>query len=317
MKAITYGAFGDIDVLELSSIELPSPSHDAVQVRVVAASLNPIDGKIRRGELKLMSGSHFPKIAGQDFSGVVVAVGREVTTFAVGDEVYGCCRGMKDGALAELVNAPAAFVAKKPPTLDHLTAASVPIVAQAAMQSLAGVAHVRAGTRVLVNGCTGGVGLYALQLAKRMGAEVTGVCGTSGVELAREYGASTVIDYTKEDVLASGREFDALLELSGRLPFDRAHAVLAHHATYVDFSPSPAGIVGNTLANPFRDQKHKFVMTESRTADLDSLRAAFESGELRPAPVRVFAFEDFREAYRLVEKGSVLGKVVLKVGGAS
>lgn len=133
------------------------------------------------------------------------------------------------------------------------------------------------------------------------------------VELARKYGAASVVDYKKSDILESGLHFDALLDLSGRLPFDRAHVILADHGVYLDLSPSPAAIVGNAIANPFRNHKHKFVMTESRTKDLDTLRGWFDSRELQPAPVRAFALADFREAFALVEKGSVFGKLVVRV----
>jgi NADPH:quinone reductase-like Zn-dependent oxidoreductase len=313
MKAITYNEFGGIDRLALADLPDPQVEKGHLLVRVHAASINPIDGKIRRGQLKLMSGTHFPKTVGSDFAGVVTEVGAGVEGFSVGDAVYGCMDSMKHGSLCELISVPPAVLSRKPASLDFVAAAAVPIVAQAALQAMRDVAAVKPETRVLVNGCTGGVGLYALQIASQMGAQVTGVCGAAGLAIAHSFGARDVIDYRRESIGQSGQRFDVLLELSGKLPFSESHDLLEAHGIYIDIEPSPAGLVGNTLANPFRAQKHRFLMTTSKTADLDELAQGFDRGTLRTTPTTAFDLADFRDAFTLAEKGGVIGKVVVRL----
>jgi NADPH:quinone reductase-like Zn-dependent oxidoreductase len=314
MKAITYDAFGGLDVLRATDLPLPSASKGHVLVRVQAVSINPIDGKLRRGELKLMSGTRFPKTIGSDFAGVVEAVGADVHGLAVGDAVYGASGSVKEGTLAEVVSVPAGVVAKRPASLDAATAASIPIVALAALQTLRDTAGVKAGARVLINGATGGVGLYAIQLAKAMGAHVTAVAGTDGIDIARSFGADVVVDYKTTPITTLTETFDAILELSGRLAFNAADKLLADAGVYVDFEPSPVSIIGNTLANPFRSHKHKFALTAATTADLEDLARRFDAGTLRAAPTRLFPFDEFRAAFAAAEKGGVVGKVVVGLG---
>lgn len=266
--------------------------------------------------MKLIAGGHFPKRPGLDFSGVVEAVGDAVSDLVPGDEVFGAARSMSEGAFAEHVLVHARAIAKKPSTLDHATAAAVPTVAIAALQSLRNIVKVAQGDRILVNGCTGGVGIFAIQLAKRAGAHVTGVAGSAGLELARELGADEVVDYKKASIARGGGRFRAILELSGRLPFENAHAILDPDGLYVDFSPSPASLIGNALANPFRSHKHVFAMTAATRADLDEIAGLLAANALRPPPVRVFTLEDFRSAFELAESGAVIGKVVVAIGHA-
>jgi NADPH:quinone reductase-like Zn-dependent oxidoreductase len=316
MKALQFHEYGDRSVMRLEDVAEPAaPRAGEVRVRVHASSINPIDGKIRRGELKLIAGGHFPKRPGLDFSGVVEALGDGVGAYQVGDSVFGAARGMSDGAMVEVINVPASGIARKPRTLDHATAAGVPTVAIGALQSLRDLAKVAKGDAILINGCTGGVGLFALQLAKRMGAIVTGVCSTDGVALASSLGADEVIDFKTQSALAIGKRFRAILELSGKLPFDEAHALLDDHGRYVDFSPSPAALIGNTLANPFRSHKHLFAMTAATQADLASLAASIDGGELRAAPTTVFSIEKYADAYARAESGGVTGKIVLALRG--
>lgn len=313
MKAVLYNAYGARDMLGMHEIADPgSPPRGDVLVRVMASSINPVDGKVRRGELKLIAGGHFPKRPGLDFSGIVEALGEGVTGLAVGDPVFGGARSMSEGAFAERILAHAASIARKPATLDHATAAGVPTVAIAALQSLRDIVKVKPGDRILVNGCTGGVGLFALQLAKRAGAQVFGVCGADGIALAREFGADDIVDYRSGDLARLG-EFRAILELSGRLAFEAAEGMLQENGLYVDFSPSPGAIIGNAVANPLRRHKHVFAMTTAKSADLQMLAAQIDAGELRAAPTQTFEFDRFAEAFAAAEGGGVKGKVVVRI----
>jgi NADPH:quinone reductase-like Zn-dependent oxidoreductase len=314
MKALTYHSYGDRSVLALEDLPDPgAPRSGDVRVRVHSSSVNPVDGKVRRGELKLIAGGHFPKRPGLDFSGEVQAIGEDVSGVAVGDAVYGAARSMSEGAFAEYALVHATAIAKQPSKIDQCTAAGVPTVAIAALQALRDIVKVSVGDRILVNGCTGGVGIFAMQLAKRAGAIVTGVCGTEGVALARELGADEVADYKRGAVLGDNTKYRGILELSGKLSFDAAQESLDEHGLYVDFSPSPAALIGNTLANPFRSKKHVFAMTAAKTADLEFIAREIDDGRLRPAPARVFPLERFADAFALAEGGGVLGKVVVRV----
>ncbi|MBY0502806.1 MAG: NAD(P)-dependent alcohol dehydrogenase [Bryobacteraceae bacterium] len=314
MKAVVYNAYGGREVLALEDLPEPGePGAGELRIRVLAASVNPVDRKVREGQLKLIAGRHFPKRPGLDFCGIVEAVGEGVSGYHPGDVVFGGAGSMSEGAFAEYVLVKTTSVAQKPASLDDATAAGVPVVAIAALQALRDLAKVRPGNRVLVNGCTGGVGLFALQLAKQFGAIVTGVCGTDGVSLARQFGATEVIDYKKTPVSELPSKFQAILELSGKLAFNDAENLLEEGGLYVDFSPSPAALIGNMIANPFRHHKHVFAMTAAKTPDLNWLSEQIDAGELRPAPTVVYPLERFLEAFTHAESGGAIGKTVVEL----
>jgi NADPH:quinone reductase-like Zn-dependent oxidoreductase len=313
MRTITYERFGGPEVLTLSDVAPPSHRKSHLVVRVHAVSINPLDGKIRRGEARLLSGAKFPKTSGLDFAGVVEQVGEGVSGFRIGDDVFGGLGSFKEGYLAELISVPASIVAKKPKSLDDVGAAAVAVVGLAAQAAVRDAARVKAGDQVLINGCTGGMGLYAIQLCKRAGAHVTGVCGTDGVAMAREFGADTVVDYRRESIIASGKTFDAVIELSARLAFSEARVLLKDKGVYVDLEPGPTKLARAALLNPFRAQKHRFVITKSTTADLEALGRHFAAGELRAGPTQVFALSEYRRAFEVAEQGGLVGKVVLRL----
>lgn len=314
MKAVVYRDYGGRDVLGIEDVPDPgAPATGELRVRVHASSINPVDAKVRRGELKLIAGGRFPKRPGLDFSGVVEAVGPGVIGISVGDAVFGGARSMSEGAMAEHVLVKAAAVAAKPGQLDHAQAAAVPTVAIAALQVLRDIVHVSDRDHVIVNGCTGGVGLFAMQMAKRAGARVTGVCGADGVATARAFGADEVIDYRNSILTGITPPASAILELSGRLDFGAAVPLLADGGRYIDFSPSPAAIIANAIANPFRRKKHVLAMTAARTADLSRIAADIDAGILVAAPTRIFPLDRFAEAFELAERGGVIGKIVLQI----
>lgn len=313
MKTITYAGFGGADVLTLSEAAPPPVRKNHLLVRVHAVSINPLDGKIRRGELRVLSGTRFPKTPGLDFAGVVEQVGEGVSGFRIGDAVFGGQGSFKEGFLAERISVPAGIVAKKPKSLDDVGAAAVAVVGLAAQAAVLDAARVKAGDHVLINGCTGGMGPYAIQLARRAGAHVTGVCSTDGVAMAREFGAHTVLDYRRDSILESGRTFDAVIDLSARLSFSEARVLLKDKGVYVEVEPFPAKLARAVLLNPFRAHQHRFLFTKCTTAGLEALGRHFEAGELRPSPTQVFALSEYRRAFEVAEKGGLLGKVVLRL----
>ncbi|MCP3140324.1 NAD(P)-dependent alcohol dehydrogenase [Pyxidicoccus xibeiensis] len=314
MQTVTYSRFGSPDVLTLSDVAPPSPRGGHLVVRVRAVSINPLDGKLRRGDARLLSGTKFPKTPGLDFAGVVEQVGPGVSGFQVGDDVFGGLGSFKEGYLSERISVPARVVAKLPKSLDYVGAAAIAVVGLAA-QTAVQVARIKAGDHVLINGASGGLGPYALQLAKGAGAHVTAVSGTDGVALARELGADTVVDYRRESITASGRTFDAVLELSGRLPFSQARGLLKPRGVYVDFEPGPTKLIGAGLQNPFRSHQHRFVITRATTAALEALGRHLDAGQLRPGPTRVFELSEYRRAFEVAEQGGQVGKVVIRLEG--
>jgi NADPH:quinone reductase-like Zn-dependent oxidoreductase len=317
MNAITFSHFGGPDVLELTRKEAPRLGSLDLLVRVRAVSVNPLDGKIRRGELRLLSGARFPKTPGIDFAGIVEAVGAQVTGFGIGDRVFGYPGSMRNGTLSELISVPAASAAKIPPALDEVGAASVAMVGLAALQAFRDVAQVAAGERVLVNGATGGVGLVLLQLARLRGAHVTATASTKGVPVARQFGAEKVVDYRSEAIVDGRERFDVVFDPSTKLPFAAARRLLGARGRYVGFEPSPLSLIESVLSNPFRGQKHLFLIAKPSTRDLAELARLIDAREIVLPPVESFDLSDARRAFERAERGGVIGKIVVQIPSAS
>lgn len=311
MQAITYDRFGGPEVLEVRELPEPEPGQGEVRVRVRAASINPVDGKFRRGELTFLSGRRFPKRVGGDLAGVVDAVGPGVTAWRVGDEVFGMVAGMKGGAYAESVVTRAELLVAKPPGVTFEQSASIPVVALAALLGLRDAGRTRAGARVLINGAAGGVGVFAVQVAKLLGAHVTATASGEGLALVRELGADRVLDYREVDVTGEPERYDVIFELSGRLSFAKARAILEPGGRFVDPTPTPKSILGSVLANPFRSQKHAILMGKPSPEALQWIAERVGDGRLRPVVARSFALTDVQKATRFAEQGGVPGKVVL------
>jgi len=313
MKAVTMSKYGGPEVLEVTELPLPEPKKGQLRVKVKAASINPIDGKIRQGQMKMITGSRFPKQVGGDFAGVVDAVGEGVTRFKAGDEVFGMCPGFGGGAYAEYALSTDSALGLKPPEISFEQAASLPVVTLAARVGVRDVGKVQKGTRILINGCTGGVGLIALQIAKHLGAHVTGTCSKAGLSIARENGADEIFDYREVDVTKRPERYDVIYDLAGTLPFPKARALLTPGGLFVDPTPAPGTLIQSFLFNPFRAQKHKFVLASPSVELMDWMREGLAKGQLKPVINRVFKLSEVQEATRYAERGGVIGKVILSV----
>ncbi|HEY2713480.1 MAG TPA: NAD(P)-dependent alcohol dehydrogenase [Chthoniobacterales bacterium] len=325
MKAITYCDYGSPDVLKVEEIEKPSPADDQVLVRVRAASINPLDWHMMEGTpyvLRLQAGLRKPKSMrlGVDFAGTVEAVGKDVTDFKVGDEVF----GGRDGALAEYVCPRASrAIVHKPANISFEQAASVPIAAVTALQSLRDKAHVQPGQHVLINGASGGVGTFAVQLGKYLGAEVTGVCSTRNLELVRSLGADHVIDYTKEDFTKNGQHYDVILDLVGTQPLSWFRPALKPKGICVLIGgggPNEGRWIGPMarpvkalLLSPFVSQQFVMFIAQLKKEDLTLLSDLMQSGKVRPVVDRTFKLDQAAEAMRYLEKGHARGKVIVAV----
>jgi NADPH:quinone reductase-like Zn-dependent oxidoreductase len=321
MKAIVAERFGRPDALELRDVEDPVIDDDQVLVRVHASSMNPVDWYRVTGPYFM----RFPRQlrrpssreVGSDLAGRVEAVGSDVTSFQPGDEVY----GVGVGAWAEHAPARGIRLARKPANLSFEEAAAVPIAAITALQALRDKGRVQPGQRVLINGASGGVGTFAVQLAKAFGAEVTGVCSTPNVEQTRSLGADRVVDYTREDFTKLGERHDLMLDIAGSRSFSEFRRALTPEATVVlvggrmtfrGLGPLPH-LAMTFLASRFRSQTVTFFMAEVTTADLDFLRELFEAGTLKSVIDRRYELSEASEALGYLGEGHARGKVVISV----
>ncbi|MGW4791969.1 NAD(P)-dependent alcohol dehydrogenase [Nonomuraea sp. NPDC004297] len=329
MKAYVLRSYGSPDVLELRDIDRPAPGPGEVLVRVRAASVQPADWHLMRGEpyvSRLMPGFlglRKPKITilGADVAGVVEATGPGVTGFAPGDEVYAMLA--MGGGFAEYVCVPESELAPKPATLSFEEAAAVPLAAGTALLALRDQGGVRPGSRVLVNGASGGVGTFAVQLGKAYGAHVTGVCSTRNVDLVRSLGADEVIDYTKEDFTRDGQVYDVLLYIAGNRSFAECRKVLTRKGVCVMIGGAatrwlqPAGRVSAALAaSAFVSQKAALtnvLACRDNRGNLDELTELIDDGRLTPVVDRVYDFGELPAAVRYQEEGHAPGKVVLRI----
>src|SRR5256885_793314 len=325
MKAIVYCEYG-LANLKLEQIEKPTPTDDQVLVRVRAASVNPYDWHFVEGSPKIIrlfgTGLRKPKDTriGVDFAGTVEAVGKNVTQFKPGDEVF----GGKGGAFAEYVTPRAdRAVALKPANVSFEDAASVNIAGLTALQALRDHGKVQPGQKVLINGASGGVGTFAVQIAKSFGADVTGVCSTRNLDMVRSLGADHVIDYTKEDFTKSGQRYDVILDNVPNHSLSECRGVLTPNGKYVMIggggphdSPwiGPFGRVINArLMSPFISQEMGMMMAEVKKDDLNILADLMQSGKVTTVIDRRYKLSEVPEALRYLEQGHARGKVVIIV----
>lgn len=318
MKAITYDRFGGPEVLEMADVAVPGPRKGELLVRVCAAAVNPVDWKIRNGSMTFVAGRKFPRRSGMDFSGVVEACGPGVVGLKPGDSVFGMTAPMdaSQGSFAEKCVTRAETVLRKPERLSHVEAASAPLAGLSALQSLRHC-KVGAGKNVMLIGASGGVGTFAIQIAKSLGAHVTAVCGPRGVELCASLGADIVIDRTREDPLQSRRIYDAVLDLAPAHSFAVCRHLLSSSGSYLSTLPSAANIWSKTWTTLFGSQRVKLLILKPGAGDLKELGTLLASGAVKPRVSRVFRFTetDVREMHRVAQAGGVLGKLALEMPG--
>jgi len=322
VHAITQSAYGGPDGLTYREVATPTPGGDEVLVDVNAASVNAADWHFMRGEayvMRLASGLRKPKnpVRGLDVAGRVEAVGDDVTEFSPGDAVF----GEGEGTFAEYALAEEGALAPKPPSLSFDEAAAVPVAGVTALQGLRDVGEVTSGQRVLVNGASGGVGTFAVQVALAFDADVDGVCSTGNVEMVESLGASHVFDYTKDDFTRSGRRYDVVFDLVGNRSLSEFRRVLAPDGTLVLSSGEggrwfgPAGTILKALVvSPFVGQRLRPLVASVGAEDLRELTDLIEDGAVEPVIDRTYPLRETPEAMRYVEDGHARGKVVIAVG---
>jgi NADPH:quinone reductase-like Zn-dependent oxidoreductase len=328
MKAVVCTKYGPSDVLELTEVEIPTPQDDQVLVKVHAASVNPADWHILRGEpyiARLQLGLREPKdrVLGCDVAGRVEAVGKDVTMLRPGAKVFGSPFMHGFGAFAEYVCVSEDLLAPMPATLSFEQAATVPLAASTALQGLRDHGRIEPGQKVLIVGASGGVGTFAVQIAKYFDAEVSGVCSTRNVEMVRSLGADHVIDYTREDFTRSGRKYDLIFQLAGTRSPSECRRALTSKGTLVAISGDSNGrwigavdrIIQALVLSPFVSQKLASLTVKPNKEDLRFLKQLVEAGTLTPLIDRTYPLGETPEAIRYLESGHARGKVVITVIG--
>jgi NADPH:quinone reductase-like Zn-dependent oxidoreductase len=317
MRVIVYRNYGPADVVKCEEIAKPVAADDEVLIKVRAASLNPLDWRLMSGKpflARLMAGGlRKPKLRpGVDVAGHVEAVGRNVTQFKPGDEVFGNCRG----SFAEYACTKETALALKPRNATFEEAASVPIAGYTALQGLRKNAKVQAGQRILINGAAGGVGTFAVQIAKWLGAEVTGVCSTRNVDMVRAIGADHVIDYTQEDFTTRAERYDAIFDCIGNHTFAQMRSVLTPKGKVVMVGAhkevGTMGLITPLVASLVRSQV-SIVLARRNQADLNLLRELIEGGTIKPVIDKRYRLCETKQAVGYCAEGHARGKVVITV----
>jgi len=335
MKAAVYTRYGPPDVVvQIAEVDKPVPGDNEVLIKVRAASVNPIDGGLMKGRpyiARLMTGLRTPRVTrlGVDVSGEVEAIGSNVARFKPRDEVFGVCirdphaSGLKawvcQGAFAEYVCAPASRLVVKPDNVSFEHAASVPLAAFTALQGLRDKGRIQPGRKVVVNGAAGGVGTFAVQIAKAFGAEVTGVCSATNVDMVRSIGADHVVDYTKEDFTKRGQRYDLIFDCVGNHPLSayrrtlnpKGIAIMVGDRTGRGMIRLLSRLIAASVLSRFMEQKLVTFLAMPTTEDLAVMREFIQTGKVKPVVDRRYSLSQTAEAIAYLEKGHSRGKVVI------
>jgi NADPH:quinone reductase-like Zn-dependent oxidoreductase len=325
MKAIAYHEYGSADVLKCEEVEKPIPKDDEVLIKVRAASVNPLDWRFMKGKpriLRLFFGLRKPRFGrpGVDMAGEVEAVGSHVTQFKPGDEVFGASRG----AFAEYACTASSKLVMKPTNVTFEQAASVNVAGLTALQGLRDKGKIQRRSKVLINGAAGGVGTFAVQIAKSFGADVTGVCSTRNIDMVRSIGADEVIDYTQQNFTTSDQRYDLILDCVGNHSFSACRRILNPDGRFVmvgaPHDPSVMGLLAQMikalLLSVFVSQKAVMFIAKSSQDDLTLLGELIATGKLEPVIDRRYSLREAPDAVRYLEEGHARGKVVITLAGA-
>jgi len=313
MKVMGLRRYGPPEVLEPLEVERPVPGPDGVLIRVAAAGVNPADCLLRSGGLRLVARQKMPFVPGADVAGVVEAVGPNVTRFGVGDPVYAMLPSTAGGGYAEYAVAAQGSVAAMPPGLTFGEAAGVPLAALTALQASRDEANLAPGARVLVNGASGGVGTFAVQISRAMGARVMAAASGRNADLIRALGADEVLDYTREDLTSGEARYDVVLDAANVMSFRNVRRVLRPNGVFVSVNPFIGRLSPGWLSR-FRDGKRiRSILVRPDGGDLEQIGAWIGAGEVRPVIARSYPLADAVEAHHLSESRRARGKLVLVV----
>lgn len=320
MKAIVYERYGSPDVMKLTEVNKPIPKEDELLIRVMATGLNAADWRMLRSDplfVRLFAGLFKPKnkILGVDVAGVVEAVGKNVTQFQLGDAVFGDLSGSGSGGFAEYVCAPESIMVRKPENLSFAETAALPMASVTALQGLRDMGQLKAGQSVMIHGASGGVGTFAVQIAKAFGGEVTAVCSSKKAALAKKLGADYVIDYTKEDFTQNGKNYDLILAVNGSRPLKDYVNALTPTGTYIVAGGSMSQLFQALLLGPFKSKKGgktiKDFTAKVSQKDLITITKLIADGKLFPIIDSCYPLAETAEAMHYLESGRTKGKIII------
>lgn len=318
MKAVVFTKYGSPDVLRLVDVEKPVPKANEVLVKVMATAVNQADNHVLSGTLRFSTGLFKPKqrVLGSDIAGVVAGVGENVTQFHVGDAVFGDLSDRGRGGFAEYVVAPETAVATQPANLTFPQAAAVPMTAVTALQGLRDKGQLQAGQQVLINGASGGVGAFAVQIAKALGGEVTAVVSSRKMALARSIGADHIIDYTREDFSQSGHQYDLIFDTVGNRSVAEYVQALKPQAHFVTTAFLPALMFRGPLLSLTQGKKMRNMMAKPNQKDLEVMRELLETNQVIPIIDKCYPLGEVPEALAYLREGHAKGKVVITMSQA-
>ncbi|ELR72021.1 zinc-containing alcohol dehydrogenase [Fulvivirga imtechensis AK7] len=319
MKTVVLTKYGSSDKLRIKEVEKPVPADDEVLVKIHATSINAADMHIMNGMGRFLGFGFLKpkKTLGADIAGRVEAAGRQVSLFQPGDEVYGDLSGCGFGGFAEYVCVPEKVLAAKPANVSFQQAAAVPLAAITALKGLRDKGRIRAGHQVLINGASGGVGTYAVQLAKYFGAEVTAVCSTGKMEMVQALGADHVIDYTKEDIAQTDRRYDLILAINGYHPITKYKRMLKGTGVYVCIGGEKTQMFETFFLAPVisgrNGRKMCVLLAKPDRESLSFLSELLETGKLKPVMDRKYSLDQISDAFKYFCEGHSRGKVVIEI----
>jgi NADPH:quinone reductase-like Zn-dependent oxidoreductase len=313
MRAIVINKFGGNDVVELQDMPRPAPGPNEVLIKVHAASINPVDWKIRSGMLRIFTGSRFPKVLGRECAGEVIETGSAEKKYKKGDQVIAIPGIKRMGAFAQYACASEKTVFPKPKTIGFEEAASIPIAGLTALQALRDRGHIAPGQKVLINGASGGVGHFAVQIAKIFGAEVFAVCSRANAGFVKSLGADHVIDYSKEDFTEGGVRYDIIFDAVAKRSFGECKRVLSSKGVYISTLPSLAVMVNQYITGFLTAKKARLINVSPDSVDMEWMKTRIEAGRINIVIDRIYSFDQAKEALAYSETGKAKGKIVLKM----
>lgn len=314
MKAAVIDRYGAPDVLRYADVDKPTIKPDQLLVKVKASSINPIEWKMRQGVLQFLMGNNFPLVLGYDVAGDVVEVGSQITRFQVGDAIYARLDQLTGGAYAEYAAVSEKVAAPKPTNMKYTEAAAVPLAAMTALQALRDEGHQEAGQKVLINGASGGVGTYAVQIAKVLGAaEVVGVCSARNIDLVKSLGCDRAINYNQQDFTQENTKYDIVFDVIGNRSFDDCKRVLQTDGYYITTQPYPGNYLQSFLTSFLPGPKYRVILLKSNADDLIFLKEHIEAGRISSIIDRTYPLSETAAAHAYAETGRTVGKVVITI----
>jgi NADPH:quinone reductase-like Zn-dependent oxidoreductase len=312
MKAVVFIAYGGNDVLELKEIPKPAIKPYEVLIRVHAAGVNPVDWKVREGQAKILTGGKFPKVLGIECSGVIAETGHLVKDHKAGDSVIANA-GMGLGAYAEYLAVKEKAVFPKPEMVAFEDAATLPIAGLTALQAVRDKGRIAPGRKVLINGASGGVGTFAVQIAKILGAEVTAVCSAPNAGLVKGLGADHVIDYCQQDFTKTTERYDCIFDVVSSRSFGECKGALSERGVYINTLPTPSIFWNIVITTLLPGKKAETMMVSQRASDMEWMCGQLKTGRLKVVIDCVFSLDQIKEALASSQTGRARGKIVLKI----